>query len=455
MIGRNDPCPCGSGKKYKQCCLMKQSEDQAEQIKVQRFFERKWKLTNDLHSFLDEKHGGGWMLDHQKMEPFDPSIDHFREGLGSVWAFFFRKYENGKRGIDWFLEEGGRRYSAEDREMLERWSAMKVSCYQIVGPYEQGVVIEDVWSGERYRMPYCETMVKLPPWSVAVGMIEPYFENWCIHGAFMWCGPDTKPAVMALVQQLQKEALQALGRELPPADIIADHYPDIINMCHRNNRNEKRVSSPKDTQEQVFLTRVYTCSNTELLAETLLQIEDEYLLAPGTDPAEGRIVISRAERLDHILDALPADRRAQLGLDDILIFNSLGNIEMDTKGVTVSGWWSNELEATLELLESRMASAVGLSRVNEHQETHRFPKGVILKETTILTEKDLSEQEIVAYSSLPQFLQWFQLEQEENPGETAETLVRRKEYEQYRINPNTSLKLLRVALGLPESPFVG
>ena len=23
-IGRNDPCPCGSGKKYKNCCLLKQ-----------------------------------------------------------------------------------------------------------------------------------------------------------------------------------------------------------------------------------------------------------------------------------------------------------------------------------------------------------------------------------------------------------------------------------------------
>ena len=22
-IGRNDPCPCGSGKKYKHCCLLK------------------------------------------------------------------------------------------------------------------------------------------------------------------------------------------------------------------------------------------------------------------------------------------------------------------------------------------------------------------------------------------------------------------------------------------------
>lgn len=22
QVGRNDPCPCGSGKKYKKCCLM-------------------------------------------------------------------------------------------------------------------------------------------------------------------------------------------------------------------------------------------------------------------------------------------------------------------------------------------------------------------------------------------------------------------------------------------------
>ncbi|MNP53503.1 hypothetical protein D3C76_1479830 [compost metagenome] len=93
--------------------------------------------------------------------------------------------------------------------------------------------------------------------------------------------------------------------------------------------------------------------------------------------------------------------------------------------------------------------------VNEHREAHQFPKGVILKEATILTEKDLSEQEIVAYSSLPELLQWFRLEQEKNPGETAETLVRRREHEQYLINPKTSLNLLRVALGLPVSPFPG
>ena len=28
-IKRNDPCPCGSGKKYKKCCLLQQSLDQS------------------------------------------------------------------------------------------------------------------------------------------------------------------------------------------------------------------------------------------------------------------------------------------------------------------------------------------------------------------------------------------------------------------------------------------
>jgi preprotein translocase subunit SecA len=28
-VGRNDPCPCGSGKKYKKCCLVKEEEVRA------------------------------------------------------------------------------------------------------------------------------------------------------------------------------------------------------------------------------------------------------------------------------------------------------------------------------------------------------------------------------------------------------------------------------------------
>ncbi|WP_408638327.1 SEC-C metal-binding domain-containing protein [Paenibacillus glufosinatiresistens] len=37
MTGRNDPYPCESGKKYKQCCLRKQAEDQTMQAKGRHF----------------------------------------------------------------------------------------------------------------------------------------------------------------------------------------------------------------------------------------------------------------------------------------------------------------------------------------------------------------------------------------------------------------------------------
>jgi len=35
-IGRNDPCPCGSGKKYKRCCLAKDQEaERARRVATQ------------------------------------------------------------------------------------------------------------------------------------------------------------------------------------------------------------------------------------------------------------------------------------------------------------------------------------------------------------------------------------------------------------------------------------
>jgi uncharacterized protein len=33
-VGRNDPCPCGSGKKYKSCCLGKSSSGKKHKLKA-------------------------------------------------------------------------------------------------------------------------------------------------------------------------------------------------------------------------------------------------------------------------------------------------------------------------------------------------------------------------------------------------------------------------------------
>lgn len=36
-VGRNDPCPCGSGKKYKRCCLLKDEMADLRAVAVAKF----------------------------------------------------------------------------------------------------------------------------------------------------------------------------------------------------------------------------------------------------------------------------------------------------------------------------------------------------------------------------------------------------------------------------------
>ncbi|MGC9519216.1 MAG: SEC-C metal-binding domain-containing protein [Desulfuromonadaceae bacterium] len=36
--GRNEPCPCGSGKKYKKCCLDKDQMEQRAQREARKLF---------------------------------------------------------------------------------------------------------------------------------------------------------------------------------------------------------------------------------------------------------------------------------------------------------------------------------------------------------------------------------------------------------------------------------
>ncbi len=52
--GRNDPCPCGSGKKYKQCCLAK-DEAKAREALAKRTAEAPPKAAETAHAERPKK----------------------------------------------------------------------------------------------------------------------------------------------------------------------------------------------------------------------------------------------------------------------------------------------------------------------------------------------------------------------------------------------------------------
>ncbi len=42
QVGRNQPCPCGSGKKYKRCCLAKDEALVSEHLRAQAVDDARW-----------------------------------------------------------------------------------------------------------------------------------------------------------------------------------------------------------------------------------------------------------------------------------------------------------------------------------------------------------------------------------------------------------------------------
>jgi hypothetical protein len=58
MPGRNEPCPCGSGRKYKQCCLQVAAEID---IRWRRLREAEGELVPDLLRFALERWGEPYM----------------------------------------------------------------------------------------------------------------------------------------------------------------------------------------------------------------------------------------------------------------------------------------------------------------------------------------------------------------------------------------------------------
>ena len=115
--GRNDPCPCGSGKKYKKCCIDKDFEktrsDNSLREKlipeILEFAQKKLKhLIGDAYSFYwDEFDPEEYIDDQDTMQMVDINF----------WDWFICDWESedGEKVIDSFITQN--RY-LKDEELI-------------------------------------------------------------------------------------------------------------------------------------------------------------------------------------------------------------------------------------------------------------------------------------------------------------------------------------------------
>jgi len=127
-IGRNAPCPCGSGKKYKKCCLSAQQEKRPSSVKKQGFtpvFTDLDQLSNSVvdlirQNKLDEAEAVSRRLLNEYPDQIDGldrlAMVYEARGEKSKAAEYYRKatrFAMSNEGFDqdaadWFLSEANR-----------------------------------------------------------------------------------------------------------------------------------------------------------------------------------------------------------------------------------------------------------------------------------------------------------------------------------------------------------
>jgi hypothetical protein len=163
-VGRNDPCPCGSGKKYKHCCLRLERDVRATTLRLEQaqvaLYNRVWTFSLDLQNTGDFSSAFELYWDGRY------SVDE-PEALARVqifrfidWYLFdYQTSQDKKRVIELFAEVQGKRLPPLEQELLAQWQdGTRFGAYQVVSLNETAHLQdlfreEDVEVGQALGLP--------------------------------------------------------------------------------------------------------------------------------------------------------------------------------------------------------------------------------------------------------------------------------------------------------------
>lgn len=151
--GRNDPCHCGSGKKYKQCHLRIDQEterEQREQTEAARFLRLELPRFARDERFEDEFEKGLPLYWNGYYEAENAGEMSEFEALRYLdWLVFDYKREDGSRIVDLYAEEHADSLKPLQRSLLENWQAAPpAGAYELLDYDGQILQLKDVFSDE-------------------------------------------------------------------------------------------------------------------------------------------------------------------------------------------------------------------------------------------------------------------------------------------------------------------
>jgi hypothetical protein len=270
-ISRNDPCPCGSGKKYKKCCLTKKNVIEFKEVKEERFYQQKHNLVEKLRGFIEANipFQQYYELKHEFLKRTEHSLSaNNREGFFQFWLYFCRRFENNLRGIEWFFHEQASKLPLEEKTMAKTWTGLTFKIVEAVNKKDEIVLFEDVLTKEQFPVQDLENNIsKFIPWYGTIGLLESFEEKYYFNGVRMFEGPVNIKRAANLVRELTKQ------KNVSPGQILFDYYPEILSAFAGENKGSS--NEEKEIQEYILEYKILNQVNLENLLHGQKDFIDE------------------------------------------------------------------------------------------------------------------------------------------------------------------------------------
>ncbi|QFT90709.1 hypothetical protein FIU87_18855 [Bacillus sp. THAF10] len=172
MIGRNEPCLCGSGRKYKKCCEKKEnmlekvleSELMGLQVDIMRFAYDKY--ATELQE-VSSRYITRFSFDEMKAEAY--------QELLHLWYIFTVKLKNEKSIFEEYVSTNQEKFQRSQlRDWAESWQGASPSVYKVANIRGEMYTMEDFFTKDKVKVTYIGREDKLQKNELVVGMFVPY-----------------------------------------------------------------------------------------------------------------------------------------------------------------------------------------------------------------------------------------------------------------------------------------
>lgn len=242
---RNDPCPCGSGLKYKRCCM----DNSNSSVNLTLFQQDLDVLHKDLITYAITNY------EEELVELVNKSSTNHIEDTNTTdlstysyllhaWAIFNLPVEDDKTIYDLFYEENHDAiYRPTVKQTFKDWESIRPGVYETF-PKADYIELVDLMTGDTFTMPH-DPLVGFAEGRLAVGGLIPYLSS---HKFFY--------ALTQLDGSVKGQVMELLEGHTPESFARADVFPDLLGQIlqTKNVRQLPQLEWLDESHEEVAKT---------------------------------------------------------------------------------------------------------------------------------------------------------------------------------------------------------